>query len=88
MILSGNNVRLWIRDTGQGIALAEQKRIFERFARSSSSRRRSKGAGLGLSIVRAIAQAHGGRVELFSRPGGGSTFTLVLPIEASVVVNM
>jgi len=79
--LSGNNVRLWIRDTGQGIAPEEQKRIFERFARSSSSRRPSKGAGLGLSIVRAIAQAHGGRVELSSRPGGGSTFTLVLPIE-------
>jgi len=79
--LIGNNVRLWVRDTGRGIALTEQKRIFERFARSSNSHRRSKGAGLGLSIVSAIAQAHGGHVELFSRPGGGSTFTLVLPIE-------
>lgn len=85
--LSGNNVRLWVHDTGRGIALTEQKRIFERFARSSSSRRRSKGAGLGLSIVSAIAQAHGGRVELFSRPGGGSTFTLVLPIEPSTEVG-
>lgn len=79
--LSGTKVRLWIRDSGQGISLADQKRIFERFARGSNGRRRSKGAGLGLSIVRTIAQAHGGRVELFSRPGGGSTFTIVIPIE-------
>lgn len=79
--LSGTNVRLWVRDSGQGITLADQQRIFERFARGSTGRRRSNGAGLGLSIVRAIALAHGGQLELFSRPGSGSTFTLVIPIE-------
>lgn len=58
--------RFWVRDTGEGIALADQERIFSRFARGSSSRRRSEGAGLGLAIVRAIAETHGGRVELIS----------------------
>jgi signal transduction histidine kinase len=71
----------WVRDTGEGIAPDDRERIFDRFARAANSRRRSEGAGLGLSIVRAIAQAHGGRVELFSRQGTGSKFTLVLPLE-------
>lgn len=80
--LTDSDARLWVCDTGEGIALADQKRIFERFARGSSGRRRrSEGAGLGLAIVRAIAEAHGGRVELISRPGGGSTFTIVIPLE-------
>ncbi|MGK7872978.1 MAG: sensor histidine kinase [Xenococcaceae cyanobacterium] len=73
--------RFWVRDTGTGIALADQKRIFQRFARAANSRRRSEGAGLGLSIVQAIAQSHGGKVELHSRPGMGSTFTVILPLK-------
>jgi signal transduction histidine kinase len=72
-------IRLWVRDSGPGVAPEDQGRIFERFARASASRRRSEGAGLGLAIVRAIAAAHGGRVALSSRPGAGATFTLVLP---------
>jgi signal transduction histidine kinase len=72
-------VRLWVRDSGPGIAEADQARIFERFARATNGRRRSDGAGLGLAIVRAIAEAHGGRVELASRPGAGATFTMVIP---------
>jgi len=73
-------VRFWVRDTGEGVPRAEQSRIFERFARASGSRR-SSGAGLGLAIVRAIAEAHRGSIELTSRPGAGATFTLVLPID-------
>src|SRR5688572_26371833 len=72
---------LWVRDSGPGIPRGDQARIFERFARASGSRRRSEGAGLGLSIVRAIAEAHGGRVELASRPGAGATFTVVIPLQ-------
>ncbi|BAZ23978.1 two-component sensor histidine kinase [Kalymmatonema gypsitolerans NIES-4073] len=71
----------WVRDTGVGIAPGDQERIFERFARGSHSYRRSEGAGLGLSIVSAIATAHGGRVELKSKPGKGSTFTIVIPLD-------
>jgi signal transduction histidine kinase len=79
-IVNGS-VRLWVRDTGEGIALSDQERIFQRFARATNSCRRSEGAGLGLSIVKAIAIAHGGDIELVSRPGSGSTFTIVIPIE-------
>jgi len=79
--LTNGNACFWVRDTGEGIAFADRQRIFERFARGSRSRRRSEGAGLGLSIVQAIAVAHGGRVELFSRPGKGSTFTIVIPLD-------
>ena len=70
--------RLWIRDSGPGVAPGDQARIFERFARGGG-RRRSEGAGLGLAIVRAIAEGHGGRVELDSEPGRGATFTVVVP---------
>jgi signal transduction histidine kinase len=53
--------------------------IFERFARGGDGRRRSQGAGLGLAIVRAVAEAHGGRVDLDSRPGAGARFTISIP---------
>ncbi|NJM72688.1 MAG: HAMP domain-containing histidine kinase [Scytonema sp. RU_4_4] len=80
-VVSKGKVSFWVRDTGEGIALADQQQIFERFARAAASRRRSEGAGLGLSIVRAIALAHGGQVNLKSKLGQGSTFTIVLPLE-------
>lgn len=80
-VLEDCNVRFWVRDTGKGIALADQQRIFERFARAPDSYPRSEGAGLGLAIVRSIAQAHGGQIELVSRLGNGATFTLVIPID-------
>ncbi len=80
--VEGQQVRFWVQDTGEGIAPSDHERIFERFARSSHSRR-SEGSGLGLSIVRAIVQAHGGRIELTSEVGSGSTFTIVLPLSFS-----
>jgi two-component system OmpR family sensor kinase len=72
--------RFWVRDNGPGIPPEEQSRIFERFVRGPNGRRTS-GAGLGLAIVRAIATAHDGRVELQSEPGGGATFTIVVPTD-------
>jgi signal transduction histidine kinase len=72
---------LWVRDSGPGVAPEDQDRIFERFARAAASRRRSEGAGLGLAIVRAIADAHGGRVSLSTRPGAGATFTIRIPLD-------
>jgi signal transduction histidine kinase len=72
--------RFWVRDTGPGVAPADARRIFGRFERGASSRRR-EGAGLGLAIVEAIAAAHGGRVELDGTPGRGATFTLVVPTD-------
>jgi signal transduction histidine kinase len=79
--ITKSKVSFWVQDTGEGITPADQERIFERFARAAGSRRRSEGAGLGLSIVRAIAQAHGGNIFLKSKLGIGSTFTIVLPLE-------
>jgi two-component system OmpR family sensor kinase len=72
--------RFWVRDSGPGIPPDEQARIFERFVRVSNGRR-AAGAGLGLAIVRAIAAAHEGRVEVVSNSGGGSTFTIVVPTD-------
>ncbi len=73
-------VRLWVRDDGPGIAPEDRDRVFDRFARGADGPRRSDGAGLGLAIVRAIARAHGGEVELGGGPGRGATFTLHLPV--------
>ncbi|MEL6765434.1 MAG: HAMP domain-containing sensor histidine kinase, partial [Cyanobacteria bacterium J06607_6] len=76
-----SQVRFWVRDTGEGISLADQTRIFDRFARAANTYRRSEGAGLGLAIVKTIAEAHGGHIELSSQVGVGSTFNLILPID-------
>ncbi|MCG9891360.1 MAG: HAMP domain-containing histidine kinase [Thermosynechococcaceae cyanobacterium MS004] len=78
--LKQNTLRLWVRDTGTGVAPEDQQRIFARFARAAKQRRRSEGTGLGLAIVKAIAEAHHGQVTLESKLGTGSTFTLVLPL--------
>ncbi|MBW4465208.1 MAG: HAMP domain-containing protein [Pegethrix bostrychoides GSE-TBD4-15B] len=80
--VQAQQVRFWVRDMGTGIALSDQSRIFKRFARATNSRRRSDGSGLGLAIVQAIAEAHGGQVHLASKPGYGSTFTLILPLDS------
>lgn len=77
--LDGDEVRMWVRDTGAGVDPGERERIFDRFARGRSGSRRSDGAGLGLAIVRAVAEGHHGRVELHSPAGQGATFTLVFP---------
>ncbi len=77
----GTQVRFWVRDTGEGIALTDQTRIFDRFARAANTYRQSEGAGLGLAIVKTIADSHAGTIELVSQPGVGSTFTLVIPLD-------
>jgi two-component system OmpR family sensor kinase len=76
-----DQVRLWVRDEGAGIPPADRERIFERHERGDTQRpgAHPDGAGLGLAIVRAIAEAHGGHVELDTHSGVGSTFTIVIP---------
>ena len=68
-----------IRDDGKGIAPKKQKKIFQEFYRADHNR---KGHGIGLSFSQQIIKAHRGRIELKSEPGKGSTFCIVLPIEA------
>jgi signal transduction histidine kinase len=79
---SGDNARLQVRDTGLGITPDELPRIFDRLFRGDRSRA-ERGLGLGLSLVRAVVQAHGGTVDVQSEPGRGSTFTAFLPALSS-----
>lgn len=77
----GAALRISITDTGPGVPVADRERIFERFAHGEPpDGRRHGGAGLGLAIVRAIAEGHGGRVEVGGEPGRGAVFALVLPV--------
>ena len=77
--LTGSWLRLWVRDEGETIPVANRDRIFERFSRVDSARRRGEGAGLGLAIVAAIAEAHGGRVSVEEPREGGNVFTISIP---------
>jgi len=71
-------VSVHVADTGPGIPLADRERVFERFVRLDPARGQG-GAGLGLSIARWIAEAHGGRVELVSSGDEGSVFAATIP---------
>ena len=81
--LNEEAVRVWVRDTGAGVSVSDQEVIFNRFTRGTDAHRRYAGGGLGLALVKAIAEAHGGHVELESRLGEGSTFTMVVPKQAN-----
>lgn len=73
-----------VRDLGIGIQGAEQERIFEAFYRVEKGLEHDvKGSGLGLAVVKHVAEAHGGRVEVESRPDEGSTFTLRIPVRSA-----
>jgi len=80
---SGPDVRVRVSDTGIGIAPDAAAHVFERFYRADKARTREQGGfGLGLSIVKWIAESHHGGIELDSRPEKGTTFTVTLPREA------
>jgi signal transduction histidine kinase len=72
-----DEVRISVSDDGPGISRQERRSVFERFKRGRSE---SPGSGLGLYLVEQVARAHGGRVDLETEEGRGSTFTLVLPL--------
>ena len=79
-VCSGGECRLRVVDDGPGVSPEEQARIFDRFYQADASRSNC-GFGLGLPLVKRIAEIHGGRIELTSAPGEGSCFELVLPKE-------
>lgn len=72
-------VSLEVRDRGPGIAPDEQEKVFERFFRGKQAKRNDGGTGLGLTICRAVARAHGGRIALRPRASGGTEVEFVLP---------
>ncbi len=73
-------VEVSVTDTGSGIPIEEQSRVFDRFWQAR--RTAGRGTGLGLAIARGIVEAHGGTIWLESEPGHGSTFTFTLPMDA------
>jgi signal transduction histidine kinase len=81
--LDGEEGRFWVRDTGRGILLSDQARIFDRLTRGTDAHRLYRGSGLGLAIVKSIAEAHGGGIEVESDLGAGATFVIVLPLRPS-----
>ena len=81
---AGKRAEVSVTDTGAGLAASDLERVFERFYRASGQPRRSSGSGIGLTIARNIARAHGGEVTASSPgPGRGATFVLMLPLRTS-----
>lgn len=79
--LSATEVCVEVQDQGRGIPAEEQSKIWDRFYRTPAGESRtSHGAGVGLSVVRTLAELHGGRAEVESEVGRGSIFRIVLPI--------
>ena len=75
----GGTMQVAVKDRGEAIALERQQAIFEPYARNDQSGQR--GAGLGLALCRAIAQAHGGSLTVRRRNGGGNSFTFSMPVD-------
>ncbi|HWB21985.1 MAG TPA: ATP-binding protein, partial [Gaiellaceae bacterium] len=78
--VTDQGLKVTIGDRGPGVPVADSQRIFEKFCRSKSAGVRG-GAGLGLAICRGVIEAHGGRIWVEDRPGGGANFHFTLPID-------
>lgn len=84
----GDGVVVAIRDTGVGIAPADQARVFEEFAQArSGASREQEGTGLGLTLSRKLVELHGGKIWVESEVGKGSTFSFTLPVRAAAPVG-
>jgi signal transduction histidine kinase len=80
-VMKNGKAHFWVRDTGPGIDPRVHQIIFDRFIRCPDARKRFEGMGLGLTIVKAIVEAHGGRIKLVSELDRGSKFTVQIPID-------
>jgi PAS domain S-box-containing protein len=79
----GERVRIEVRDTGLGMSDEDTARVFDRFFRAAATRDHAPGVGLGLTIVKTIVEGHGGSIEVASREGAGTTFSIELPLVAA-----
>ncbi|HTQ06697.1 MAG TPA: ATP-binding protein [Polyangiaceae bacterium] len=80
IVTTEHEVRLEVADRGPGIPSEEHEKVFEKFYRGSLAKLKDGGSGLGLTICRAVARAHGGRIQIGNRPGGGTIVEFVLPV--------
>jgi signal transduction histidine kinase len=79
--VGSDSYTLAVRDTGPGIATADQEKIFEEFQQADDSATKKKGGtGLGLAIAKRIVEMHGGRIWVESTPGQGATFSFTVPV--------
>ena len=76
-----DQISFYVRDTGHGMRPEHVKQLFQKFYRVPGSERMADGTGLGLSITKRIVEGHGGRIDVSSQEGIGSTFTITLPLE-------
>jgi cell cycle sensor histidine kinase DivJ len=84
--VEGGMMEIYVRDTGIGIAAEDLPRIGTPFVQADSSyHRRFQGTGLGLTMVKSLAEMHGGRLKMESRLGEGTTASIILPIHSSTV---
>jgi hypothetical protein len=89
LLVAGDGARVEVADTGKGIAPEAQARLFERFYQVDPSVPRAQGGiGLGLTIAKALVEAHGGTIGVTSQPGEGSVFWFTLPGEAKALDAM
>jgi two-component system, OmpR family, sensor kinase len=77
------HARIAVDDRGPGVPLAQREHIFEPFYRLTGASEKDGGVGLGLALVRSIAQKHGGVVRCEDRPGGGARFVVDLPLQTA-----
>jgi signal transduction histidine kinase len=77
---SNGEARVSVADTGPGIALEDQARIFDEFQQTETGAKSRDGTGLGLALARSFVELHGGRIGVDSEPGKGSTFTFTIPV--------
>ena len=85
---AGSHLRISVRDQGIGLDAKELRNIFQKFYRTKKAEASGEaGTGIGLSIVEQIVKEHGGRMDVTSQPGKGSTFTMLLPCQAEAPVD-
>jgi signal transduction histidine kinase len=88
-LTEGDRIRLSVQDQGIGMDAKELRQIFQKFYRTKRAEASGEqGTGIGLSIVEQIVQHHGGKMEVTSKPGQGSCFTVVLPAHSRASVSV
>ncbi len=84
-VKTGDCIHIMVTDTGQGIKIEDQQKVFKRFSQGNIQNNKAPGTGIGLHIVQSIVHIYGGRIELESQLGMGSKFTVILPVQSSLI---